>query len=79
MGRKTLIIKFMATTTYFERTIKCQGGEEEMEVELGRSSYFEEDSIYLKVGEKGLAMDRAAAKEFVEAVVSIGTDHGLID
>ena len=69
----------MATTVYFEKTIKCQGGDTEMEMEFGRSSYFKEDSIYLNVDDKGLVMDRATAKEFVEAVVSLGRYHRLID
>ena len=46
----------MATTMYFEEMIVDQGGEDEMFVELGRSSYYAgtkfkdgvgEDSIYL--------------------------------
>ncbi len=48
----------MATTVYFDETIKDQGGKGEMDVELGRSSYYArckvpsgigEDSIYLVV------------------------------
>lgn len=69
----------MATTVYFEKTIKCQGGEDTMDVEFGRSSYFTEDSIYLNVEGKGVVMDRKTAKEFVEAAISLGHYHGLID
>lgn len=76
----------MATTMYFEETIRDQGGKTEMDVELGRSSYYAgcnveagigEDSIYLTVDEKTVIMDRATAKRFVEAVVSVGQYHSL--
>lgn len=78
----------MATTCYFEETIKDQGGEASMDVEFGRSSYYAgckvpvgvgEDSIYLKVDDNGVIMDRKTAKRFVEAVLSVGRYHGLLD
>ncbi len=69
----------MATTMYFEETIKDQGGRGILEVELGRSSFYPEDSIYLTVDGKTVIMDRATAKRFVDAVVSVGAYHRLID
>lgn len=69
----------MATTMYFDETIKDQGGKESMEVEMGRSSFYAEDSIYLTVDGKTVIMDLATARKFVEAVVSVGHYHGLID
>lgn len=69
----------MATTMYFEEVIKDQGGKETMDVEFGRSSYYEEDSIYLIVNEESVIMDRATAKRFVDAVISVGHYHGLVD
>jgi len=69
----------MATTVYFKKTIKCQGGEDTMDVEFGKSSYFEEDSIYLNVEGKSVVMDRETAKEFVNAAISLGHYHQLID
>lgn len=68
----------MATTMYFEGTIRDQGGKESFDVELGRSSYYPEDSIYLSVDGKTVIMDRATAKRFVEAVVSVGQYHGFV-
>ena len=68
----------MATTMYFDETVKDQGGKESMEVELGRSSFYPEDSIYLTVDGNTVIMDLATAKRFVEAVVSVGHYHGLI-
>ncbi len=69
----------MATTIYFEETIQDQGGKKTMDVELGRSSYYPQDSIYLVVDGKSVIMDRATATRFVEAVVSVGRYHGLVD
>ncbi len=69
----------MATTMYFEETIMDQGGKISMEVELGRSSYYPEDSVYLVVDGKSVIMDRKTAKRFVDAVVSVGQYHRLID
>ena len=50
-----------------------------MELEIGRSSFYPEDSIYIKVGDNLVIMDRAMAKNFVDAVVSVGHYHGFID
>ena len=69
----------MATTMYFEETIQDQGGEHSMDVEFGRSSFYEEDSIYLNVNGESVIMDRATAKRFVDAVISLGHYHGLVD
>ncbi|MEZ5593634.1 MAG: hypothetical protein R3F53_24170 [Gammaproteobacteria bacterium] len=69
----------MATTMFFEELVKCQGGKEEMDIEFGRSSFYEEDSIYLKVDGKSIVMDRATAKKFVEAASGVGHYFGFID
>lgn len=69
----------MATTMYFEETIRDQGGKTSLDIEFGRSSYYPEDSIYLIVDGKAVIMDRATAKRFVDAVISVGHYHGLVD
>jgi hypothetical protein len=69
----------MATTMYFEEAIHDQGGKESLDVEFGRSSFYPEDSIYLRVDGKTVIMDRATAKRFVDAVVSVGHYHGFVD
>ncbi|MFQ2037491.1 hypothetical protein ACK34X_10990 [Aeromonas veronii] len=69
----------MATTMYFEETIKDQGGKTEMELEIGRSSFYQEDSIYIIVDGKTVIMDRKTAKRFVEAVNSVGFYHGFVE
>ena len=48
-------------------------------VEIGRSSYYSEDSIYLNVDGKLVIMDLATAKRFVDAVISVGHFHALVD
>jgi hypothetical protein len=78
----------MATTMYFEEVIRDQGGEHTMSMEFGRSSYYAGSpvpagegtgSIYITVDGKTIIMDRDTAKKFVEAAVSVGRYHGLID
>lgn len=69
----------MATTMFFEEIVKGQGGEISMEVELGRSSYYPEDSVYLTIDGKTVIMDRATAKRFVNAVADVGRYHGMLD
>lgn len=69
----------MATTMFFEKTVKCQSGEEDMNIEFGRSSYYEDDSIYLKVDGKSIVMDRATAKEFIEAATRVGQYFGFVE
>jgi hypothetical protein len=67
----------MATTVYFNEVIVDQGKEASIEIELGRSSFYPEDSIYLVVDGKTVIMDRATAKRFVEAVNDVGGYHGF--
>ena len=50
-----------------------------MDLEIGRSSYYPEDSIYIRVEGKTVIMDRATAKRFAEAVAAVGRYHGLLD
>jgi hypothetical protein len=78
----------MATTIYFDELIRDQGGKETMEVEFGRSSFYAhcpipsgtgEDSIYLNVGGRGVVMERATAKRFVDAAIPVGRYHGFTE
>jgi hypothetical protein len=64
---------------YFEETIRDQGEKATLDVEIGRSSFYKEDSIYITVDGKTVIMDRATAKRFVEAVVEVGRYHGMLD
>ncbi len=69
----------MATTSYFEETILDQGGKASMELEIGRSSFYPEASIYIVVDGKTVIMDPATARKFVEAVVSVGSYFRFVD
>ncbi len=64
---------------FFEETVQCQGGEEKMDIEFGRPSFYDEDSIYLKVDGKSLVMDRATAKKFVQAAQGVGNYFGFAE
>ena len=64
---------------YFDETVRDQGGKTSFDIELGRSSYYPEDSIYLTVDGKTVIMDRATAQRFVNSVVSVGHYHGLLE
>ncbi|OJA23782.1 hypothetical protein BGV47_31945 [Burkholderia ubonensis] len=69
----------MATTVHFEATIRDQGDKASLDVELGRSSFYEDDSIYLTLDGKTVIMDRDTAKRFVEAVAAVGRYHGMLE
>lgn len=69
----------MATTMYFDETVFDQDGKTSIDLELGRSSYYPDDSIYLTIDGKTVIMNRATAKRFVDAVVAVGGYHGFID
>jgi hypothetical protein len=78
----------MATTCYFDEVITDQDGEYSMSVEFGRSSYYAgaqtksgigQDSVYLKVEDKTVIMDLDTARKFVEAALSVGRYHGIVD
>ena len=69
----------MATTMYFDEVVRDQGGEDSIAIELGRSSFYSEDSIYLTVDGKSVIMDYATAKRFVNAVIEVGRYHCMID
>ena len=64
---------------FFEEKIKDQGSKISMELEIGRSSFYAEDSIYITVDSKTVIMDLETAKKFVDAVVSISFYHDLIE
>jgi len=64
---------------YFEEKIHDQGKKTEMDLEIGRSSCYEEDSIYIKADDNLVIMDRATAKRFVDSVVKLGIYHGFIE
>ncbi|AIY66116.1 hypothetical protein [Pseudoalteromonas piratica] len=69
----------MATTMYFEETLKDQGDKNSMDVEIGCSSFYRDSSIYINVDDKLVIMDPEQAKRFVQAVVSAGQYYGFIE
>lgn len=61
---------------HFEEMIKDQGEKLTLDLEIGRSSFYPEDSIYIRVGEQTVI---ATAKRFSEAVESVGQYHGFLE
>lgn len=67
----------MATLMFFEEVLKDQGNKTSVELEVGRSSYYDEDSIYFVIDGKTVIVDREQAKRFVNAVSDVGSYLGL--
>ena len=67
----------MATIMFFEETVKDQGNEITMDIEIGHSSYCPEDCVYIVVDGKTVIMDRATAKRFANAVADVKQYLGL--
>jgi hypothetical protein len=63
----------MATLCFFEETIRDQGGTTTMSFELGRSSYYDEDSLYMVVDGKAICVNRATATKICEAFDGVAT------
>lgn len=67
----------MATLMFFEETLKDQGDEASIDFEMGRSSFYDEDSIYFVIDGKSVIVNREQAKRFVNAVADVGSYLGL--
>jgi hypothetical protein len=52
----------VATLMFFDETIRDQGGKTEAKLEFGRSSFYQEDSLYIRFDDKFIVVDRATAK-----------------
>jgi hypothetical protein len=55
----------MATLCFFDETIHDQDGKTTMLFEVGRSSYHDEDSLYMVIDGKPICVNRATATKFV--------------
>lgn len=69
----------MATTQYFNESVKDQEGETVLDIEIGRSSYYPDHSIYIEVDGKTVIMTPEIAKKFVDSVVSVGHYFGFVE
>jgi hypothetical protein len=67
----------MATLMFFEETLKDQDDKTSADLEIGRSSYYDEDSIYFVIDGKTVIITREQAKRFVDAVADVGGCLGL--
>ncbi|MFV1849116.1 MAG: hypothetical protein ACMZ66_00180 [Thalassospira sp.] len=50
-----------------------------MSLEIGRSSFYEEDSVYIRVDDRTVIMDRTTTQRFCEAVQSVRHYHGFLN
>lgn len=67
----------MATTCFFEEVLKDEEANVEMDLELGRSSYYGGESlIYLRVGETHLIMNEKSGRALYAAMSDLGTYLG---
>jgi hypothetical protein len=57
----------MATLCFFDETIHDQGGKTTMSFEVGRSSYYDDDSLYMVIDGKPICVDRATATKICDA------------
>lgn len=67
----------MATLMFFDETLKDQDDEVSIDFEIGRSSFYDEDSIYFVIDGKSVIVNREQAKRFVDAVADVGGYLGL--
>ncbi|HFD6683479.1 TPA: hypothetical protein ACF5RG_003328 [Providencia alcalifaciens] len=67
----------MSLLMLFEETLKDQGNKTSVDLEIGRSSYYDEDSIYFVIDGKIVIVTREQAKRFVDAVADVGGYLGL--
>ncbi|HEF8785501.1 TPA: hypothetical protein QH450_002426 [Providencia alcalifaciens] len=67
----------MAALMFFEETLKDQGNKISVDLEIGRSSYYDEDSVYFVIDGKTVIVTREQAKRFVDAVADVGGYLGL--
>jgi hypothetical protein len=63
----------MATTMYFEETLRDQGGKNDVAIELefGSSTYYPKASIYLVVNGETVILDEATGRKLVDAMAMV--------
>ena len=69
----------MATTMYFEGTVKDKKRETSFEIEFGRSNYYGEESMYLLVDGKSVVMDREIFVKIAEGMNLLSHYSGALD
>lgn len=63
----------MATTMFFEEVLTDKEDKSKtFELEFGRSSYYRDNLIYLRIDGKGLIMNEATGRRIVEAMEELG-------
>lgn len=67
----------MATTMFFDEVVRDKVEKESMQIEFGRSSYYDGESlIYLNVDGKSVIMDEQAGRKLCAAVSQLASYLG---
>ena len=62
----------MATTMFFEATLKDKKEDVTLDLEFGRSSFYRDNLIYLRAGDTRLILDEKIGRELYEAMQNLG-------
>ena len=63
----------MATTTFFEETVRDKERKSEtIDLEFGRSSYYGENLIYVRMDNRTVILDEPTGRRLCEAMSSVG-------
>jgi hypothetical protein len=67
----------LATTTFFEQTIQDkEDASIKMELEFGRSSFYRDNLIYIKVDDKTVIVNEETGREIYDAMMRLGSYLG---
>jgi hypothetical protein len=62
----------MATTMYFEEVVSDKQDKAlTLDLEVGRSSYYRENLIYLRIGDDQVILDAETGRRLCEAIASL--------
>lgn len=68
----------MATTMYFDEKVKDLEKDVTLDIELGKSSFYGDTHLYIRVDDKTIIMDGKTEKEFFESIERLGFYLGHI-
>ena len=66
----------MATTCFFEEKLKDKERDDRLDFEFGKTSWYGENLMYIRVGDTAVALDKAKGREVYEAMRSLGAYLG---
>jgi hypothetical protein len=66
----------MATTIYFDGTLKDKGEKSEIALEFGRSNFYGENTMYFTINGTHVVLTESGGREVFEAMVQLGASLG---